>query len=126
MLASVKLGVEGITMWTIVMRPNIQRNTRGTDSVQIPPSDALLAQQQNQLCIKLDASRDVDHKMTKTTELLSNGEFIRECLVDSAAIIYPELKESLKSSAVDPELLFVPHVNCLKYCTNAHLQNKSR
>lgn len=64
-------------------------------------SDALLAKQQG-LFTKLHGSRDAavktsfvtSHKIAKNSKPFCNGEFIKECLVASAALINPEKKDA--------------------------------
>lgn len=77
-----------------------------TDEERVRTCEALLAKLQNQqgLFTKLHTSRDgavktsfvISHKIAKNSKPLSNGEFIKECLVDSAALICPEKKEAFE------------------------------
>ena len=69
-------------------------------------SDALLAKLQSQQHIftKHSTSRDaavkasyvLSHKIANKSKPFSDGEFIKECLLDSAALICPEKKEAFE------------------------------
>ncbi|XP_063768169.1 general transcription factor II-I repeat domain-containing protein 2-like [Eleginops maclovinus] len=73
-----------------------------TDAERARTSEALLAKLQKQqgLFTKLHTSRDaateasfvISHKIAKNSKPFSEGEFVKECLVDSAALICPEKK----------------------------------
>ncbi|XP_005817565.2 general transcription factor II-I repeat domain-containing protein 2-like [Xiphophorus maculatus] len=77
-----------------------------TDAERARTSEALLAKLQKQqgFFTKLHTSRDaatktsfvIAHKIAKTGKPFSEGEFIKECLVDSAALICPEKKEEFE------------------------------
>ncbi|XP_074513994.1 general transcription factor II-I repeat domain-containing protein 2A-like [Sebastes fasciatus] len=70
-------------------------------------SDALLAKLQNQqgLFTKCCTSRDaavktsyvISHKIARKSKPFSDGEFIKECLLDSAALICPEKKGAFEN-----------------------------
>ena len=78
-----------------------------TDEERARTSEALLAklQKQHGFLTKLSTSRDVavktssviSHKIAKNTKPFSDGEFIKECLVESAALICPEKKEAFEN-----------------------------
>uniref|UniRef100_A0A8C5LJG6 SPIN-DOC-like zinc-finger domain-containing protein n=1 Tax=Leptobrachium leishanense TaxID=445787 RepID=A0A8C5LJG6_9ANUR len=73
-----------------------------SDAERARASNALLTKLQNQqeLFTKLHTSRDgavktsyvISHKIAKYSKSFSDGQFIKECLVDSAALICPEKK----------------------------------
>ena len=77
-----------------------------TDSEKAGTSEALLAKLQKQqgYFTKLHTSRDaatktsfvISHKIAKNSKPFSEGEFVKECLVDSAALICPEKKEAFE------------------------------
>ena len=77
-----------------------------TDEESARTSEAMLAKLQKQQGIftKLSTSRDgaiktsfvISHKITKNSKPFSDGEFIKECLVDSAALICREKKKHLR------------------------------
>lgn len=64
---------------------------------------AKLAKQQGYFT-KVHASKDaatktsfmISHKTTKNSKPFSEGEFVKECLVDSVALTYPEKKEAFE------------------------------
>lgn len=68
-------------------------------------SEALLAKLQKQqgFFTKLHTSRDaatrtsfvISHKIAKNSKPFSKGEFVKECMVDSAALICPEKKRRI-------------------------------
>lgn len=78
-----------------------------TDAEWAQTSEALLAKIENQqgLFTKLYTSRHgaaqtsyvISHKIAKNSKPFSDGEFIKECLVGSAAIICPEIKEPFEN-----------------------------
>ncbi|GCC25428.1 hypothetical protein chiPu_0003838 [Chiloscyllium punctatum] len=39
----------------------------------------------------------ISHKITRNSKLFSDGEFIKECLLDSAELIWPEKKEAFEN-----------------------------
>ncbi|XP_028439673.1 general transcription factor II-I repeat domain-containing protein 2-like [Perca flavescens] len=73
-----------------------------SDAERARTSEALLAKLQKQqgFFTKLHTSRDaatktsfvISHKIAKNSKPFSEGEFVKECLVDSAALICPEKK----------------------------------
>ncbi|XP_073689371.1 general transcription factor II-I repeat domain-containing protein 2B-like [Garra rufa] len=75
-----------------------------TDAERARTSEALLTKLQKQqgLFTKLHTSRDaatktsfvISHKIAKNSKPFSDGEFIKECLVDSAALICLDRKEA--------------------------------
>jgi len=77
-----------------------------TDAERARTSEALLAKLQKQqgFFTKLHTSRDaatktsfvISHKIAKNSKPFSEGEFVKECLVDSAALICPEKKEAFE------------------------------
>ena len=79
-----------------------------TETERARTSEALLAKlQKQQGCFtKLHAARDaatqnsfvISHKIAKYSKPFSEGEFVKECLVDSAALICPEKKWHLSKS----------------------------
>ena len=78
-----------------------------SDEERVRESDALLAKLQTQqgLFTKLHTSRDaavstsyvISHKIARKSKALSDGEFIKECLLDSVALICPEKKGSFEN-----------------------------
>ncbi|XP_071059413.1 general transcription factor II-I repeat domain-containing protein 2B-like [Pseudochaenichthys georgianus] len=77
-----------------------------TDAERARTSEALLAKLQKQqgFFTKLHTSRDaatktsfvISHKIAKNSKPFSEGEFVKECLVDSAALICPEKKAAFE------------------------------
>lgn len=77
-----------------------------TDAEKTAASEALLAKPQKQqgFFTKLHTARDaatktsfvISHKIAKNSKPFSEGEFVKECLVDSAALICPEKKEAFE------------------------------
>lgn len=77
-----------------------------TDAERARTSNALLAKLQKQqgFFTKLHTSKDaatktsfvISHKIAKHSKPFSEGEFVKECLVDSAALICPEKKEAFE------------------------------
>lgn len=77
-----------------------------TDAERARTSEILLAklQQQQGFFTKLHLSRDaatktsfvISHKIAKNSKPFSEGEFVKECLVDSAALICPEKKAAFE------------------------------
>ncbi|XP_071063277.1 general transcription factor II-I repeat domain-containing protein 2B-like [Pseudochaenichthys georgianus] len=77
-----------------------------TDAERARTSEALLAKLQKQqgFFTKLHTSRDaatktsfvISHKIAKNSKLFSEGEFVKECLVDSAALICPKKKAAFE------------------------------
>lgn len=73
-----------------------------TDAERARTSENLLAKLQKQqgLFTKLHTSRDaatktsfvISHKIAKNSKTFSEGEFVKECLADSTALICPEKK----------------------------------
>uniref|UniRef100_A0A1A8N5E2 Zinc finger, BED-type containing 5 n=1 Tax=Nothobranchius rachovii TaxID=451742 RepID=A0A1A8N5E2_9TELE len=71
-----------------------------SDAERARTSEALLAKLQKQqgFFTKLHTSRDaatrtsfvISHKIAKNSKPFSEGEFVKECMVDSAALICPE------------------------------------
>jgi len=78
-----------------------------SDEEREKESDALLTKLQNQQrlftehCTSRDAavktSYVLSHKIARKSKPFSDGEFIKECLLDSAALICPEKKEAFKN-----------------------------
>ena len=76
-----------------------------TDAERASTSETLLTKLQNQQGIftKLHTSRDaatrtsfvISHKIAKNSKPFSEGEFVKECLVDSVALICPGKKRSI-------------------------------
>lgn len=71
-----------------------------TDAERARTSEALLAKLQNQQGLfytskdgTVKTSYVIFYKIAKNSKLLSDGEFIKVCLVDSAALICPERKK---------------------------------
>ena len=77
-----------------------------TDAERARTSEALLAKLQKQqgFFTKLHTSSDaatmtsfvISHKIAKNSKPFSEGEFVKECLVDSAALICPEKKAAFE------------------------------
>lgn len=75
-----------------------------TEAERARVSEDLLAKLQRQQGIftKLHSSRDaavrtsfvISHKIARNSKPFSDGEFVKECLVDSVALICPEKKEA--------------------------------
>lgn len=57
----------------------------------------------------------ISHKTAKNSEAFSEGEFIRECLVDAAALICPKKKEAFENV-----------LKCNLYIINLMLISKER
>ncbi|XP_010775008.1 collagen alpha-1(XIV) chain [Notothenia coriiceps] len=80
-----------------------------TDAERARTSNALLAKLQKQqgFFTKLHTSKDaatktsfvISHKIAKHSKPFSEGEFVKECLVDSAALICPEKKEAFEAKS---------------------------
>lgn len=78
-----------------------------TDEERAKESDALLAKLQTQqgLFTKLHTPRDaavrtsyvISHKIARKSKAFSDGEFIKECLLDSVALICPEKKAAFEN-----------------------------
>jgi len=77
-----------------------------TDAERARTSEALLAKLQTQqgFFTKHHTSRDaatktsfvISHKIAENSKPFSDGEFIKECLVDSASLLCPEKKEAFE------------------------------
>ena len=77
-----------------------------SDTEKARTSEALLAKLQKQqgLFTKLHTARDaatrtsfvISHKIAKNSKPFTEGEFVKECLVDSAALICPDKKEAFE------------------------------
>ena len=78
-----------------------------TDEERTRESDALLAKLQTQqgLFTKLHTPRDaavrtsyvISHKIARKSKAFSDGEFIKECLLDSVELICPEKKAAFEN-----------------------------
>ncbi|XP_075067564.1 general transcription factor II-I repeat domain-containing protein 2A-like [Mixophyes fleayi] len=78
-----------------------------SDQERAKESEILLSKLQTQrtLFTKLSTSRDtatkasylISHKIAKRSKPFSDGEFIKECLVDSAELICPEKKDAFEN-----------------------------
>ena len=79
------------------------KNLNDAEMARISEDLVAKLQKQQGFFTKLHTSRDaatrtsfvISHKIAKNSKSFSDGEFVKECLVDSAALICPEKKRSI-------------------------------
>ena len=80
----------------------IYRHLTETEKVRISKDMLAKLREQQGYFTKLHAARDtktsfmIPHEIAKNYQPFSEGEFVKECLVDSATLIRPEKKEAFE------------------------------